>query len=256
MKTILINGKRFYVFNVDENKLNYSQRNNQYKWSYKESKVNSNTTCNCTSICMALDYAGYNFPKGQYDQPEDNLAKSIMESNLVDEEYKKRYPAMYADFKKGLKDAYTPNEIHKLLEIGTNEWMGCDVDKFYESYPIVDLIEEFTTKQSPVVTSGRFPDGKKPNGEIKYLNHIVCITGVVFSEDKYNRTIKAGKKISSETPDFWIVDDPWGYTLNYASGKSGNDVYIPNDQFIAWIKPVNNTTVKFAHILRKPVAVV
>lgn len=256
MKTLLINNKRYYVFNVDENKLNYSQRNNQFKWSYKEAFVKSSTECNVTSIAMALDYAGYIFPEGDFEQPEDNLAASIMKSQLVEEEYKKRYPALYEAYKAGKKDAYTPNEIHKLLEIGTNEWLGRDVDTFYENYPIVDLRKELVFNVSPVVTSCLAPNGVDANGKQKYLNHIVCITGVAYSEDSYKKALSSNTDIWTMTPDFWFIDDPWGYTLNYSSGKSGNDVVVSNERFLTLVKPIGNNIAKYAHIFKKPVATV
>ena len=144
MKEITKDGKHYYYFNVDENKLNYSQRDNQYRWSHVDAKVTASTTCNVTSIAMGLNYAGFNFPPGKFDQPEDNLADSILKSELVDKEYARRYPAMYKEYKEGLKDAYTPNEIHKLIEIGTNEWMGRNVDTFHEDYPIASIISQIS----------------------------------------------------------------------------------------------------------------
>lgn len=247
MKKIIINGKSYFCYNVDENKLNYTQRNNEFKWGQKNAnaKVDFNSTCNVTSICMALDYAGYKFPKGEFDQPEDNLAKHIIESSLVDKEYASRYPAMYKAYKNDEKGCYTPNEIHKLIEIGTNEWMETKVDTFSDSVPIREIIDDIAIRQLPVVMSGSFPQ-TKPNGQKVTFFHIICLTGVAF-EKEYDGKIN---------PSYYIIDDPWGYTHNYYIGKSGNDVVLTAAQFNAWFKPINNTKIKFAHRFEKPVAVV
>lgn len=241
MRTITINGKNYIYYSVDDNKLNYTQRNNEYKWENKNAKVNANTMCNVTSICMALDYAGFKFPNGEYSQPEDNLAKFIMESNKIDEEYKKRYPAMYKSFKKGEKDCYTPNEIHKLLEIGVNEWMGVKVDTFSDTATISDIISDIVIKQSPVVMSGAFPQKNT------IYHHVVCLVGLAFKKE-YCGTV--------DYPDYYIIDDPWGYTHDYSNGKSGNNVVISANQFCSWFKPVNNLKIKYAHRFEKPVATV
>lgn len=247
IKKITINGKSYIYYNVDENKINYTQRNNKYRFgdNNRNAKTNYATTCNVTSICMALDYAGFKFPNGEFEQPEDNLAKFIMESDLVDSEYAKRYPAMYKAYKNDEPGCYTPNEIHKLLEIGTNEWMGTKVDTFSDSTPMMDIIEDIVDRQLPVVMSGTFPQ-KKANGTIVNYFHIVCLTGVAFEEEYSGLT----------DPAYYIIDDPWGWTHNYAAGKSGNDVPLTRDQFNAWLKPVNNTKIKFAHRFEKPVAVI
>ncbi len=194
---------------------------------------------------MALDYAGFKFPEGTFDQPEDNLANHIMTSEFVDKEYARRYPAMYKAYKNDEKGCYTPNEVHKLLEIGVNEWMGCEVDTFNDSTPLIDIISDIAEKQSPVVISGAFPQ-KKADGTITTYHHIVCLVGVAFEKE-----YKPGMM-----PDYFVIDDPWGYTHDYSTGKSGNDVFISKSQFISWLKPVNNEKVKFAHRLAKPVAVV
>ena len=56
------------IINISDGKANYSQRNN---------KIKPHESCNVTSMCMALDYLGYSFPKGGYEQPEDNLGRSL-----------------------------------------------------------------------------------------------------------------------------------------------------------------------------------
>ena len=247
MKKITINRKKYFYYNVDENKENYTQRNNKYEWgkNNNNAKVKSSTMCNVTSICMALDYAGYKFPSGEYSQPEDNLAKHIMESKLVDEEYKKRYPAMYKSFKDDEAGCYTPNEVHKLLEIGTNEWIGSKIDTFSDSTDIRNIINDIAIRQMPVVLSGSFLQ-TKPNGTKAVFHHIVCLTGVAFTKE-YDGKIM---------PKYYVIDDPWGYTHNYYLGKSGNDVYLTDEQFMAWMKPINNNKIKFAHRFEKPVAIV
>jgi hypothetical protein len=57
------------IVNVSEGKTSYSQRNNLVK---------PFESCNVTSMVMALSYLGYAFPKGKYEQPEDNLRRFIL----------------------------------------------------------------------------------------------------------------------------------------------------------------------------------
>jgi hypothetical protein len=58
------------IINVSEGKKHYNQRNNVLR-PYE--------SCNVTSMVMALSYLGYDFPPGEYEQPEDNL-RSFIES--------------------------------------------------------------------------------------------------------------------------------------------------------------------------------
>lgn len=203
------------LYEVDEGKINFSQRNNEYSWKNNLLKLDANSTCNVTSMCMALDYLGYKFPTGDYEQPEDNLAKFIMESKEIGEMYKTQFPTLYEDFKNGIKNAYTPVEIHNLLSEGTNLWFGRKVTEFVEN-PAEDFSETLYNNiikfGKPLVVSGKF------NG----LNHIVCVSGVVTINDKI---------------EFIKIDDPYGNFRKSYSG-SGNDIWLTYDEMINIFKPL------------------
>ena len=240
------------IFDVSEGKVNYSQRNNQYRYANNKATVNAATMCNVTSMCMALDYAGFHFPSGIYEQPEDNLANFLLNDKQVEDYYKAKMPAMYADFKNGRPGCYTPNEVHAVLAYGTNLWLGTDAVTFSTNVRIDDIKEEILTNRRPVVISGIF------NG----LHHIVCLVGLVYNVPDDIVDMPLSKRIgyikdNNIEPVEIIVDDPWGNPLkDYKVGVTGNNVHLPYSFFISDIKPLNNDSCKWAHIISEPAAVV
>jgi hypothetical protein len=87
----------------------------------------------------------------------------------------------------------------------------------------------------PWVGSGTFPGF--PKEEKKPLGHIVCVVGMVYETDPYS-------------PTAMIIDDPYGDTMNNWQGF-GNDIKIPFDLFINWMKPLKDPDKFWAHIFRK-----
>ena len=51
------------------------------------------------------------------------------------------------------------------------------------------------------------------------------------------------------------IDDPYGNTLKDWEG-SGNDIWLKWDYVVKNIKPLNSDTIKWAHIINRPVALV
>lgn len=190
------------VINVSVGKQSYSQRNNVIK---------PLESCNVTSMVMALDYLGYQFPKGEHEQPEDNLRKFI--------EGQGKNP-----------------EVHAELSEYTNRWMGREVTKFNTARKISAILEEILAGR-PVVISGSFPG--YPTKKIKALGHIVCLVGAEWLGNDW-----------IGPPDSIIWDDPYGNTLNDWQG-AGNDVKVDFKKFIDWIKPVGDFSVKWGHFFIK-----
>jgi hypothetical protein len=192
------------IINVSTDRESYSQRNNAIK---------PLDSCNVTSMVMALDYLGYRFPAGEYDQPEDNLRKFIEDNG--------KSPENHAD-----------------LSEFTNRWMNKQVTKFTTGKRISEIFSELLDGR-PVVISGTFPGYPHPHlnkaGNPEALGHIICLVG---AEWKGNDWIGP--------PDYVFWDDPYGNTMNDWMG-SGNDVKIEYQRFVDWIKPVGNATVKWAH---------
>jgi hypothetical protein len=190
------------TINVSEGKSNYSQRNNIIK---------PLESCNVTSMVMALDYLGYQFPRGEHNQPEDNLRKFI--------------------------ECHDKNpEIHAELSEYTNRWMGREVTKFSTARKINDILAEILAGR-PVVISGTFPG--YPTKKSKPLGHIVCMVGAEWPGTDW-----------IGPPDSIIWDDPYGNTLQDWKG-SGNDIKVDFEKFINWIKPVGNPVVKWGHFFYK-----
>ena len=187
------------IINVSTGRESYSQRNNAIK---------PLESCNVTSMVMALDYLGYRFPAGQYEQPEDNLRKFI-------------------------EDNGKNPEIHADLSEFTNRWMNKRVTKFVTNKRIGEIFAELLDGR-PVVISGAFPGfpTKRAKGP---MGHIVCLVGAKWKGNDW-----------IGPPDYVYWDDPYGNTLNDWQG-SGNDVQVDYQRFIDWIKPVGDSSVKWAH---------
>ena len=247
-----INNVEYDIYNCSTGKANYSQRNNKFTWncvrnsalispgdSEKDRLIKASTMCNVTCMCMGLDYSGFKFPKGKFEQPEDNLCDFIINSAEVDAEYKRTVPAMYEAYKRGDKDSYTPNEIHALLSMGTNLWMGTKATQFTTDGNIRDIINsEILTANRPVIISGVY----------RNLNHIVDLVGVA---------VKAGCDPKTTAPDYLIIDDPYGNLVQgYDKNLSGNDIIIPWQYFIDQTKPLKNATTKWFHTFNKPLAII
>lgn len=252
------NGNKL-VINVSDNKENYSQRNNQYVHLNEKGvkDVYAGSTCNVTSICMALDYNGWVFPDlGKWKQPEDSLAEYISTSVEIDARYKKMMPGLYKDYKNmkmtnGKVDYYTPNEIHDLLAYGTNLWLGCSsAIKFNEKADIWDIIKELVNGRACVI-SGKFAG----------LNHIVTLVGCTWnfkSVPGASLTKTISTLISDKImPTGFIIDDPYGdFHKQYKPGFSGNDIELTLEEFYSLVKPLGNTQVKMCHFVSDGVALV
>jgi len=200
------------IYKADKGKPNYSQRNNEIK---------PLVSCNVTSMVMALCYLGYEFPKGRYRQPEDNLRYHI-----ENDQFCKRYYQDYCQrnpWAKGIPAV----QIHDVLNWGTNNWMGTQCTHFQSNIPIEEMIHEIKCGR-PVVISGSFyREGKEP------LDHIVALVG-------YN----------DETNEA-CYDDPYGRTYEWSPEASGNDTWVSWELFIRDIKPVGNPNIKMGHLFRE-----
>jgi hypothetical protein len=126
-----------------------------------------------------------------------------------------------------------PTNHYQLME-GYNRFIGLEIDSFSLSAPFHDLID-LLLEGRPWVGSGTFPGF--PKEEKKPLGHIVCVVGMVYEIDPYS-------------PSAMIIDDPYGDTMNNWQG-SGNDVRIPIDLFVNWMKPLKDPNKFWAHIFRK-----
>ena len=240
------------IFDVSEPFENYSQRNNEFKWSHARNSaltMDANSMCNVTSMVMALDYLGYKFPTGKYKQPEDNLCDFMFTSTAVDDYYKRVMPAMWEQYNRGDTNAYCPNLIHAVLAYATNLWLGCtNAVTFKDSCLITDIIKEITEYNRPVVMSGTFPY-KYLNGTSGTIGHINCLVGLIFDESEFKST-------QNPKPEFFIVDDPYGDWKQNFKAETGDNTVFSYNEFIQYYKTLNDTKYKMAHIFKNAAALI
>jgi len=196
--------------------INIEKKNNLYyintsdKSDYRKQRDNKkdpNSTCQITAMMMGLKIKGYK-PNESFDQMFDDIYSIIEEDKEIDNMYKTRY-------KKYMK-TYTKRELHKLLSLGVNKYMGQDVTEFTSSCPLENIVYDLVN-DTPSVLSGYF---------YKY-NHVVTLVGVVVKNlDNILYTDKI-KNIKLNNIDSYIIDDPYGiYKMKY-NNHNGDDVIMP-----------------------------
>ncbi len=178
-------------------------------FSQRNNAIKPLESCNVTSMVMALSYLGAEFPKGDYPQPEDNLRQYIE------------------------KHGKNP-ENHYDLSAGVNNWIGRNVTNFSTARKVRDMLNELRNGR-PVVVSGTFPG--HPTAKTKPLGHIVCLVGMEWDNDNPADDVH---------PDRMIWDDPYGNTMKDWQG-SGNDIIVPWDLFVRWLKPTGDANTKWGH---------
>jgi hypothetical protein len=231
----------------------YTQRNNE---------VRPLAACNVTAMVMGLLYnkliyqkdgKWYNkngvdlyelnkedLPHTPYKQLEDNLIWYLNRNTQVLAKYQQTYPNLYDDWvkecdeleKKGVKfenytlKSYPPNELHLILSYGTSKFIGIEKATNYETQGIETIIRRIKGGESLVVS-----------GVFEGLNHIVCVVGLQYEKE-------TGKVVN------FIIDDPYYRTLHYKEKKTGDDSVITYDEFLKFVKPVNNKE-KACHIFKR-----
>jgi hypothetical protein len=206
MEKIILDKDGWRRINISKGKINFSQRNNE---------IMPLQTCQVTSMVMGLSYIGWEFPKGEYEQPEDNLK---------------------AYFTKQGKNP----EIHADLAEYTNRWIGKIAVSFSTKRMMSQIINEIVEGR-PVVMSGQFPGF--PNRRVQPLGHIVCLVGCEWQPSNAENPVAS--------PDFFIIDDPYGNTMNDWKG-SGNDIRLDAGTFYDWMKPEKDQGIKWGHFLKCP----
>jgi hypothetical protein len=201
------------IIDVSDGKVNFSQRNN---------KVRPFSSCNTTSMTMGTSYVKnlwdlfINSPVflkyKQLEQPEDRLQQALLDWGL------------------------DPTNHYDLMK-GYNKFMGKEIDFFSTAVSFGCLVDDLISGK-PWVGSGTFPgypnlNINKKTGKPEPLGHIVCVVGLSFEDSPYK-------------PINMIVDDPYGNTMGNWGG-SGNNVYIPWDLFVKWMKPVGDPVLFWAH---------
>ena len=187
--------KTMRTYNVSKDKVNYSQRNNE---------VNPSKSCNTTSMVMAASYL-------------PTVWEKFISSELY-KKYSKKFKQPEDCLQQYMLDVGLRPTYHAELSKAMNDFCGSKVTKFSMTVTLATLVKELKEGR-PVVISGDFP---KSDG--KTLGHVVCLVGCVFNND--NKT---------NVPDYWIIDDPYGDTMNDWTG-SGNDIKLTHEYFMKYIK--------------------
>ena len=263
------------TFECDKDKdgheiINSSQRNNELIWPSETAKPKAQyrtswkNMCNVTSMIMGLEYSGFIFPSGKYNQPEDNLGLHILTSPTILAEFKKRQPAMYNLFIKSLEggcnkaelDAmYFPTELHDYLSLGANEWIRTNATHFSQKVNFKKALWRYMVEDNlPMVVSTNFGG----------FGHIVCVTGVQYNKAEWEKGVEFRKENLEELPEITpvsiIIDDPWGKynpkTNKYDAPNGGNDLIVPWERVVTSVKPYNSEKIKWAHTFNHAVAII
>jgi hypothetical protein len=184
-------------------------------FSQRNNEVNPLSSCNTTSLTMATSYI-------------PALWEMFIKSPIFSQY--KQYEQPEDRLQQFMLDQGLTPTVHSDLVTAYNLFIGKPVDYFSTAVPFKELVEELFCER-PWVGSGTFPGF--PNLRKEPLGHIVCVVGIVYEDNPY-------------TPAEMIVDDPYGNTMNNWQG-SGNDVHIPWDLFVKWMKPCGDKNLFWAH---------
>ena len=221
--------------NVSNNFLIRTQRDNQ---------IRPLITCNTTSMIMGLEYSGYTFPQvPPGTQPEDALTKFLLTDKRVENYYLSIDPAnarIWLNNREDTRNTIPPNEYHAVLAYGTNIWMGKRVVTFYPQYSILNIIRDLYFYQKPCVQSSTWGN----------FHHIVCTVGFIAESD---RAWVSEQDINLSALTHIIIDDPFGDPLTNFLDPDGDNIELPIATYIQHIKPLSNTSHKWAHVFEKNV---
>ena len=195
------------IVNVSEGYENFSQKNNE---------IDPLISCNTTCYIMACSYI-----------PE--LWKLFKNSSIF-KQYNKIYKQEEDCFRKYMLDLGLEPTVHNNLVDAFNHFIAKDVVKFETNVNYLAMISDLN-KGLPLILSGTFPG--YPNKRKEPLGHLVVLVGYVKDKE------------SDLFPKEWIIDDPYGNTMNNWVG-SGNNIHIPHELFKNWMKSCNSDS-KWAH---------
>ena len=216
--------------NLSEGMDYHTQRNNL---------IDPSGTCSTTSLVMALAYSGIKLPDCGGRQEEDVLTEYISNSPEVAEAFKRDYPD---DFAKGIH----PYEIPPLRTLGTNLWLGREVNRFSWVAGIQDVILSLVLGKACVM-SGMWPYTDAA-GKQKDISHVVCVCGFESAQENV-LDARDPRGIAIDLMVSFIIDDPYGdYRTGYRDAR-GNDVIVPFRDFIRITKEQGSVSRKWVHFI-------
>jgi hypothetical protein len=211
---------KMIIYNISKDDEYHTQRNNKFF---------PISTCNTTSIIMALDAIGVKYSFTQGMQAEDYLTQIT--------ETKESYDKMRRDFSWAIKGGYAPRMVHGMLEWATNKMVGKQVDKFSTNYSMQSLILALINKKG-VVVSGRFTAS----------GHIVCMVGFESTQENILQAT-AENQIQLDKIVNIIVDDPYGNYYTDYKDVAGNNTKFPLADFNNLTASYNDLNNKWAHVI-------
>jgi len=217
--------------------------NLSYNYDYHTQRNNvlfKNSTCNTTSMVMALLYSKYVLPTPPNTQDEDALEQFLITDSRVSDYYKSIDPIEWRNWQANLNDpkkCIPPNQYHAVLCQGTNLWLNRDdVVTFSTNRHMKDIVWNLSRGSCSVI-----------GGVWCNLGHIVCVVGYISEQDISALTTK--DKIDLTKISTIIIDDPYGdYRTNYTSDK-GNDIEVPYKVFLANTKNLSREDNKWVHLI-------
>jgi Peptidase_C39 like family len=203
------------VVNYSKDSEYHSQRNN---------RLIPHSSCNATSMIMALKQAGVRLPFPEKYQPEDYLSL-FLQSDQVKEKMKELAP-WALDPKTG-KQLYPPQEVHVVMEWAVNTLLNKQVVIFSTKTPFQKIINHIDNRKG-VVLSGRFPLNNTT------IDHMISLAGYM----KHQGSIS-----------YILIDDPYGdYKTSYRSHR-GNNIPLPIEEAQTILKPVGLKDRNWAYLV-------
>lgn len=176
-------------------------------YTQRNNKIDPLVSCQVTAMIQAADICGYN--------PESLKGKFSQPEDALRDLI--------------LKAGKNPEE-HSVLSLFTNKFLNYPATSFSTEVPIKTIVEDLQ-QGLPVVVSGDFPYIFK-SGKMGTLGHVVTLIGVTF--------------YSSDSISAAVILDSFGdFHQNFRG--SGFKVEMSKKEFYSYLKPVNNTAVKWAH---------
>lgn len=190
------------------------------------------SSCNTTSMVMALKQAGWNIPAPAGVQPEDHLTTFLRGDCGMGALARLAPWAIDRVTKTAL---YPPNEVHAVLSWGVNELLQEEVSVFRTDW-LVDELPAALTDGCGIVLSGTFPlpDG----GE---LGHVVSLAGYITAEESHGEDTPSFSNL-----DMLLLDDPYGDWRTGYHDHRGNDTPMAPTDFMQIMKPAGSRR-KWAH---------
>lgn len=193
----------------------------------RENRIKPHSTCNTTSMAMALDISGWS---RSVDCPPNKALPDFLTEFFTAPLAARRQKEL-APWSIG---TFPPEQVHAVLEWGVNYMVGRKVVRFSTTWCIEDIKQNIRNKR-PVVLSGDFPFLDR-RGNWTTLGHIVVLVGLIERKDEFGNIIKTE----------FIIDDPYGdYHTGYRD-QNGNDVIMSEEDFVRIIR--GDAVKKWGHI--------